>query len=49
VTVLIASSGVGGTHQGESHRSVFLVYFERRQVGQVIDWNTADVDWQGRR
>ena len=48
VTVLIASSVVRGTHQGESHGGVFLVDFERRQVEQVIDWNTADIDWQGR-
>ncbi len=48
MTVLIASSVVRGTHQGESHGGVFLVDFARRQVEQVIDWNTADIDWQGR-
>lgn len=48
MTVLIASSVVRGTHQGESHGGVFLVDFERRQVEQVIDWNNADIDWQGR-
>jgi hypothetical protein len=48
VTTLIASSVVRGTNQGESHGGVFLVDFKRRSVEQVIDWNTADIDWQGR-
>ncbi len=48
MTTLIASSVVRGTNQGESHGGVFLVDFARQQVQQVIDWNTADIDWQGR-
>jgi len=48
VTTLIASSVVRGSHQGESHGGVFLVDFKRQSVEQVIDWNTADIDWQGR-
>jgi hypothetical protein len=27
---------------------VYLVDFERQSVRQVIDWNSADIDWQGR-
>ena len=37
-----------GSHQGESHGGVYLVDFESQIVDQVIDWNTADIDWQGR-
>jgi len=48
VTTLVASSVVRGTNQGESHGGVYLVDFARQQVDQVIDWNTADIDWQGR-
>ncbi len=48
MTTLIATSVVRGSHQGESHGGVYLVDFSRQQVNQVIDWNTADIDWQGR-
>ena len=48
MTTLIASSVVRGSHQGESHSGVFLIDFEHQSVQQVIDWDTADIDWQGR-
>lgn len=48
MTTLIASSVVRGSNQGESHGGVYLVDFARQSVRQVIDWNTADIDWQGR-
>lgn len=48
MTTLIASSVVRGSHQGESHGGVYLVNFAQQSVEQVIDWNTADIDWQGR-
>lgn len=48
MATLIASSVVRGSHQGESHGGVYLVDFEHEQVRQVIDWNTMDIDWQGR-
>jgi len=48
VTTLIATSVVRGSHQGESHGGVYLVDFARQAVRQVVDWNTADIDWQGR-
>ena len=32
----------------ESHGGVFLIDLERRTVVQPIDWNTTDIDWQGR-
>ena len=48
MTTLIATSVVRGSHQGESHGGVYLVDFEQQSVSQAIDWNTADIDWQGR-
>lgn len=48
MTTLIATSVVRGSHQGESHGGVYLVDFERRSIAQPIDWNTVDIDWQGR-
>ena len=48
MTVLIATSVVRGSHQGESHGGVYLIDLERQRVAQPIDWNTVDIDWQGR-
>jgi hypothetical protein len=48
VTTLIATSVVRGSHQGESHGGVYLVDFDQQRVEQVLDWNTGDIDWQGR-
>lgn len=48
MTTLIATSVVRGSHQGESHGGVYLIDLERQRVAQPIDWNTADIDWQGR-
>ncbi|MEX0898066.1 MAG: hypothetical protein WD944_03125 [Steroidobacteraceae bacterium] len=45
---LITTSVVRGSHQGESHGGVYLIDLENRQVRQVLDWNTASIDWQGR-
>lgn len=45
---LVTTSVVRGSHQGESHGGVYLVDLERREIRQVIDWNTANIDWQGR-
>lgn len=48
MTTLIASSVVRGSHQGESHGGIYLVDLENRRTAQAIDWNTANIDWQGR-
>ena len=48
MTKLIATSVVRGSHQGESHGGVYLVDFDQQSIQQVIDWDTADIDWQGR-
>ncbi|HLT92321.1 MAG TPA: hypothetical protein VKZ85_15405 [Woeseiaceae bacterium] len=45
---LITTSVVRGTRQGESHGGVYLIDLEHRTVTQAIDWNKADIDWQGR-
>ncbi len=48
MTTLIATSVVRGSNQGESHGGVYLIDFDTETVTQPIDWNTADIDWQGR-
>lgn len=48
MTTLIASSVVRGSQQGDSHGGVYLVDLDAQQVEQVLDWNTMDIDWQGR-
>ena len=48
IVKLVTTSVVRGSHQGESHGGVYLIDLDRRQVRRVIDWNTADIDWQGR-
>lgn len=45
---LIATSVVRGSQQGESHGGVFTIDFETQHCEQHIDWNTADIDWEGR-
>ncbi|MDZ7784119.1 MAG: hypothetical protein U5K56_14665 [Halioglobus sp.] len=48
MTTLLATSVVRGSRQGESHGGVSLVDFRRQSVAQVVDWNTANIDWDGR-
>jgi hypothetical protein len=45
---LVTTSVVRGSYLGESHGGVYLIDLERRAVRQTIDWNKADIDWQGR-
>ena len=45
---LVTTSVVRGSHQGESHGGVYLLDLEGRQIRQTIDWNTTNIDWQGR-
>jgi len=45
---LIATSVVRGSKQGESHGGVFTVDFDSQDGAQHIDWNTGDIDWEGR-
>ncbi|MEL7449719.1 MAG: hypothetical protein AAFN78_10950 [Pseudomonadota bacterium] len=48
MTNLIATSVVRGSHQGESHGGVFLVDLKNNRARRMVDWNTMDIDWQGR-
>lgn len=45
---LIASSVVRGAEQGDSHGGIYLVDFAGEEVRQVVDWNTSEIDFQGR-
>jgi len=45
---LIATSVVRGSQQGESHGGVFTIDFNTQEAEQQIDWNTGDIDWEGR-
>jgi hypothetical protein len=45
---LIATSVVRGAEQGDSHGGIYLVNFASQEVTQVVDWNTSEIDFQGR-
>ena len=45
---LILTSVVRGSRQGESHGGIYTVDFEHRQGEQHVDWNTSDIDFEGR-
>ncbi len=45
---LIATSVVRGSRKGESHGGVFMVDFEKQEVAQPIDWDTSQIDFEGR-
>lgn len=45
---LIATSVVRGSEQGQSHGGVYIVDPASQIVQQVLDWDTADIDWSGR-
>lgn len=48
MTTLIATSVVRGSHQGESTGGVYLVDLDSGAARQTVDWNSPDIDWQGR-
>ena len=45
---LIATSVVRGSQQGESHGGIFTVDFENQEGEQRVDWNTDEIDFEGR-
>lgn len=45
---LIATSVVRGSEQGQSHGGVYLIDPANQAVRQMLDWDTADIDWAGR-
>lgn len=48
MTILLATSVVRGSQQGDSHGGAFLIDFARGAARQVLDWNAQDIDWSGR-
>ena len=48
MTTLVATSVVRGSHQGESHGGVYLIDLANERVLQTVDWDSVDIDWQGR-
>ncbi len=44
----IATSVVRGSQQGESHGGVFTIDFENQVCEQHVDWNTSQIDFEGR-
>ena len=45
---LIATSVVRGSVQGESHGGIYTVDFETLEGQQHVDWNTSNIDFEGR-
>ena len=45
---MIATSVVRGSEQGQSHGGVYIVDPASQSVRQMLDWDTADIDWSGR-
>ena len=45
---LIATSVVRGSQQGESHGGIYTVDFESQTGDQHVDWNTSDINFEGR-
>ena len=45
---LIATSVIRGSQQDESHGGVYTVDFETQESVQHVDWNTSDIDFEGR-
>jgi len=48
IPTLIATSVVRGAELGDSHGGIYLVDFVNQEVKQVVDWNTSEIDFQGR-
>ena len=45
---LIATSVVRGSQQGDSHGGIFTIDFETKECLQHVDWNTGEIDFEGR-
>ena len=45
---VIVTSVVRGSQQGESHGGLYTVDFETEKVEQHVDWNSEDIDFEGR-
>lgn len=45
---LVVTSVVRGTQQGESHGGIYTLDFETQTGRQHVDWNTSDINFEGR-
>jgi hypothetical protein len=45
---VIATSVIRSSHQGESHGGAYIVDLNSDSVIQVLDWNTVNINWEGR-
>ena len=45
---LVATSVVRGAQQGDSHGGIFTIDFENQESVQHVDWNTGEIDFEGR-
>lgn len=45
---LLVTSVVRGSSQGDSHGGLYLVDLEKQSFEQVFDWNTCDINFEGR-
>ena len=45
---VIVSSVIRSTHQGQSHGGVYLVDTGKKTAKQVLDWDSPQINWQGR-
>lgn len=46
--IVICTSVIRSSKQGESHGGMYLVDLENEKFIQVVDWNDQTIDWQGR-
>jgi len=46
MTILVATSVMRGSREGESHGAVHLIDVDRGRVAQLVDWKAAGVDWK---
>ena len=46
--IVIATSVVRGSQQGESHGGIYLVDFEKQDAKIMVDWNESNIDFSGR-
>lgn len=48
MSLILATSVVRGSRQGDSHGGAYLIDLKERRARQVLDWNAPDIDWAGR-
>ncbi|MCA9304759.1 MAG: hypothetical protein KC996_11610, partial [Phycisphaerales bacterium] len=39
---------IRSSEQGNSHGGAYLIDLQTGSFDKVLDWNTTDIDWQGR-